>query len=76
MPIISTVVFYTTRKRSLEWIYTTYIFDDVSTALISIIGSIYIFHLLCKTNDGDEFPEEGKRNTMSDSKSIESLAQQ
>ena len=66
MPIISTAIFFATNQSNLKWMFGTYIVDDISTSILSIVCSIYPFYMLSKVKDGDDFPEEGKKKDKKD----------
>ena len=59
MPTISTIIYFSTHAQNIKWIFSTYIWDDISTSLISIALAFYPFYLMLKAKDGDTIPEEG-----------------
>ena len=61
IPLAGSIIYYCISKTSLKWMFSTYIFNDVIAAIISLVGAIYPFRLLMKIKDGVPFPEEGKK---------------
>ena len=58
IPLFSVIIYYCISQTSLKWMFMTYVFNDISSTLMSVGLSIYPFYLLIKKKDGEEFPPE------------------
>ena len=58
IPLFALIIYYLISKTSLKWIFMTYVFNDITTTLMSIGMSIYPIYLLVKAKPGEDIPPE------------------